>query len=108
MQKVSLFSLKLLQKQTPATELHMQLMFFHGFQGKKLWHDANQILSQVFFTKKLLDIKCALKYSLWLPKTKMSWDSSLRREFDSTALKKKKNQKPNKQNPSHQKETFLS
>lgn len=39
------FSLKLLQKQTPATELYMQLMFFHSFQGKKLGHNANHILS---------------------------------------------------------------
>lgn len=67
MEKVS--PLKLLQKQTPASELCKQLMFFHSFWGKKLWHDANQILSQVFFPKKLLNIKCALKYSL-CPKLK--------------------------------------
>lgn len=63
MQKVS--SLKLLQKETPASELYKQLMFFHGFWGKKLWHDANQILSQVFSLKNFwtlnvpLNIHCA-------------------------------------------------
>lgn len=110
MQKMLLLSLKLLRKQTSTTELHTQLVSFHRFYGKKLWHDPNQILSLGFFPQNLLEVKCAYKYVFHLAAQTSKHFNKLgfqckTREFYSNPLKK--NQKLNKQKFSHQKEMFL-